>query len=55
MMLREKVEDKESRLKVPMHWFVADCAVVVMKFRNGNGAKGVACWVSFDQSPQSWV
>ena len=54
VMIREKAQAEEARLKVPTHCIVADCAVVVMKSRNGDGAKGVACWVSFNQPTQQW-
>lgn len=53
-MLREKVQSEEDRPKVPMLRTVADCTVVVMKSRNGDGAKGVACCVSFIQTTQQW-
>ncbi len=53
-MSREKVQSEKGRPKVPMLCTVADCTVVVMKSRNGDGAKGVACWVSFIQTTRQW-
>lgn len=53
-MLREKVQPEKGRPSVPMLSAVADCTVVVMKSRNGDGAKGVACCVSFIQTTQQW-
>lgn len=51
---REKAQAERVRPEIPILWTVADCIVVVKKFRNGNGAKGAACWVSFIQPTQQW-
>ena len=52
VMIREKAQAEEVRPKVPKNCIVADYAVVVMKSRNGDGAKGVACSRITERSTQ---